>query len=201
MAFVPVAINYDRVIEDRVLEKAAETGQRRFGVKISVLTGYILSKLWAFVTGRFQKFGQAGVVFGEPLMLSEQEDPQNIETLADDLLARIGQQMPVLGVPLVAMIMLQADAAQTEEQIKAVAASWTNGTKPLTLDGEDEALDGMIEHALKHLEMRELIERQGNLWSMNPAETDLLRYYANSLANCDFATAATLPEISACAKS
>ncbi|MEP6016923.1 MAG: 1-acyl-sn-glycerol-3-phosphate acyltransferase [Paracoccaceae bacterium] len=201
VAFVPVAINYDRVIEDRVLEKAAETGQRRFGVRISVLTGYILSKLWAFVTGRFQKFGQAGVVFGEPLMLSAQKDPQNIEVLADDLLARIGQQMPVLGVPLVAMIMLQADAAQTEDQIKAVAASWTKGSEPLTLDGEDEALDGMIERALKHLEMRELIEKHEDVWSMNPAETDLLHYYANSLENRHFANAATTLEFSASAKS
>ncbi|MEO9820482.1 MAG: 1-acyl-sn-glycerol-3-phosphate acyltransferase [Paracoccaceae bacterium] len=201
VAFVPVAINYDRVLEDRVLAKAAKTGQRRFGVRISVLTGFIVTKLWATVTGRFHKFGQAGVVFGEPLMLSAQKDPQNIEALADDLLHRIGQQMPVLGVPLVATVLLQAGAAQTEDQIKTAAASWTKGTKSQPLEGEKEAFDAMVEGALKQMESRELIEKQEGSWSMNPAETDLIRYYANSLANCHSADLAVNLEHSARAKS
>ena len=189
VAFVPVAINYDRVLEDRVLSEAAKTGQRRFGVRISVLTGFIVRKLWTFVTGRFQRFGQAGVVFGEPLMLSAQKDPQDIEALADDLLTRIGRQMPVLGVPLVATVLLQADAAQTEEQIKTAAKSWIKNIKPQPLDGEDAALDQMIERALKQMEVRELLVRDNVGWSVNSAEIDLIRYYANSLANCHSAGA------------
>ncbi|MEP6266434.1 MAG: hypothetical protein ABJ139_03760, partial [Paracoccaceae bacterium] len=81
------------------------------------------------------------------------------------------------------------------------AASWTKGTKSQPLEGEKEAFDAMVEGALKQMESRELIELKEGLWSMNPAETDLIRYYANSLANCHSADLAVNLEHSAHAKS
>ncbi len=46
IVFVPVAINYDRVLEDRVLIAAHARGDRRFGARISVVVVFILRKFW-----------------------------------------------------------------------------------------------------------------------------------------------------------
>ena len=52
--FVPVALNYDRVLEDRVLIGAAEAGGRRFRVPASRLAGAVLGHLGQRLTGRFR---------------------------------------------------------------------------------------------------------------------------------------------------
>ena len=46
VVFVPVAINYDRVLEDRVLISADEAGTRRFDAQISVILKFIVRKVW-----------------------------------------------------------------------------------------------------------------------------------------------------------
>ena len=45
IVFVPVAINYDRVLEDRVLMAAHARGDRRFGARISVVVKFIVRKI------------------------------------------------------------------------------------------------------------------------------------------------------------
>ena len=67
--FVPVAINYDRVLEDRVLIAAGQRGDRRFGARITVIVGFVLRKMWRRLRGHDTRFGTAAVTFGDPLSL------------------------------------------------------------------------------------------------------------------------------------
>ena len=71
VVFVPVALNYDRVLEDRFLIKADKTGERRFRPPLWTIVSGTINHLWARVTRRFKKFGTAAVSFGAPLKLSE----------------------------------------------------------------------------------------------------------------------------------
>ena len=72
IVFVPVGINYDRVLEDRVLTAAASTpaGERpRFAFNPLVLTAWIAKGLWQRVRGTWHRYGYACVSFGRPLSL------------------------------------------------------------------------------------------------------------------------------------
>ena len=46
VAFVPVALNYDRVFEDRILVAAGQKGERRFRARISVVAKFVLKQFW-----------------------------------------------------------------------------------------------------------------------------------------------------------
>src|SRR5207244_1086033 len=72
IVFVPVGINYDRVLEDRVLTAAASTpaGERpRFAFNPLVLTAWIAKGLWQRIRGTWHRYGYACVSFGRPLSL------------------------------------------------------------------------------------------------------------------------------------
>ncbi len=181
VAFVPVAINYDRVLEDRVLLGAAKAGNRRFGVRISVLTGFMLRKLWHRITGRFRKFGGAGVVFGAPVLMSRQAQPVQVEALAEQLLKRIEGQMPALAVPLLARTLLQSDAAQCAKTLTAEALSLRDRLSPAPPAGF-EITPEAIEASLAQMRTRGMVLDGPDGLRANPAEEALLQYYANALA-------------------
>ncbi|NBC89019.1 MAG: glycerol-3-phosphate acyltransferase, partial [Alphaproteobacteria bacterium] len=83
--FVPVALNYDRVLEDRVLLAAAQTGERRFRARIPTILGFAGKMIRLRIRGRFRRFGRAGVALGRPLALADA--PPRTEELAEELMA------------------------------------------------------------------------------------------------------------------
>ena len=68
VVFVPVALNYDRVLEDRFLVKADQTGVRRFRPPVTTMISGVLRYLWFRATGKIRGFGTASVGFGAPLV-------------------------------------------------------------------------------------------------------------------------------------
>ncbi|WP_374015389.1 1-acyl-sn-glycerol-3-phosphate acyltransferase [Phaeobacter sp. A36a-5a] len=71
VVFVPVALNYDRVLEDKILTSAAKSGDRRFRARIHVVAVRMLRQLWLWATRRYQRSGYAAVSFGRPLSLRD----------------------------------------------------------------------------------------------------------------------------------
>ena len=120
VVFVPVAINYDRVLEDLVLIAADKRGDRRFGARITVVLGFILRKLWQRLTRQETRFGTAAVAFGEPLSLRGAGPAASVEDLSEELMARIARTMPVLAVPVICRVLLQ-DAPVSHDQLIAQA--------------------------------------------------------------------------------
>ncbi len=184
VVFVPVAINYDRVLEDRVLVAACQRGDRRFGARMSVILGFVLRMAWNRLRGRFHKFGTAAVVFGPPIRMSDQDSAPELDRLATDLMHRIQHEMPVLFVPLLARVLLRADGpldapallAGVTQQI-AVA----NSPAPPLLG--EMSLSEMVERAQDLLARRGLIETATGGWQATAAARPLLSYYANSIAH------------------
>ena len=82
VVFVPVSINYDRVLEDYILLAAGKRGQRRFGANISVIARFMAQQFWLWLTGRYKRFGYAAVHFGKPVSLSDVHRREGCDLLA-----------------------------------------------------------------------------------------------------------------------
>ncbi|MEO9684663.1 MAG: 1-acyl-sn-glycerol-3-phosphate acyltransferase [Tateyamaria sp.] len=177
IVFVPVSINYDRVLEDRVLIAADQRGDRRFGARISVVMAAIVRLLWSWLRRRYRKFGVASVAFGEPVSLAGLGRDINIDTLADTLRSRINDVTPVLNVPLVARVLLKADGPMTQEDlIKQVLNARPSGGK----DEPGSAPD--VVRACQDMELRGMITDTRAGWIIAPEERAMLQFYANSIA-------------------
>jgi glycerol-3-phosphate O-acyltransferase len=113
-----VAINYDRVLEDRSLirELAVREGGRPIPRRrqLSEVGRYVGWNLTRLLTGRWQRYGRAAVVVGDPVPLEswfESNDdlfdiprPERlarVQGLCDGIMDRIGRLVPVTPVPLV----------------------------------------------------------------------------------------------------
>ncbi len=177
--FVPVAINYDRVLEDRVLTAAGERGDRRFNAKISVMAGFVVHNLVRRIRGRFNKFGQAAVVFGVPKALSDYSHDLELEAIGQDLMDRISVDMPVLPVARMAHVLLEARSALPDDEFRKAFDRTRAAHAPLEPDMESGAA---FDHALQHLVQRHLVTQTDNGWQVADGEQALLSYYARSIA-------------------
>ncbi len=172
VVFVPVALAYDRVLEDRVLVEAARTGERRFRASLPVALSFAMRHLWMRLTGRFRKFGQAAVGFGAPLSLADWRAAHGGEVrvgdLAGDLMARVAAVTPRLPVPCIAAALMGADGSLAEPDLVRAAARDS---------GADEAV---IVSALDLMQARGLVRRAGGRVEPVTAEQPVLAFYAAS---------------------
>lgn len=183
--FVPVAINYDRIMEDRILVAAGEKGERRFRARMSVVFKFALKQLWLRISGGFHKNGYAAVSFGQPLSLTEFAGTQspNVEAVAEELMGRIAKVMPVLPVPLLASVMLEQTALRSEAEIKEIAVKrltqYAEGHVHLPRSDADYA----VEVGLRQLRKREFIEETDGKITIVPDQKHMLGYYAATIAH------------------
>lgn len=182
VVFVPVALNYDRVLEDRLLIAAGASGRRRFRGRPRVALAFAARVVWQKLRGRFEGFGQAAVCYGTPVSLrdfSRAEAADDADALGALLMARIKEVMPVLAVPLVAAALERRGGAGDRSQIRETAQAILTargGLPPGT-----EALDILLDRGLSHLALRGIIQDHGGTWQTAPQEAAALSFYAASL--------------------
>jgi glycerol-3-phosphate O-acyltransferase len=205
VVFIPVALNYDRVLEDRVLIAAAQAGERRFRARASEIAGFIVRMLWQKLRGRFRKFGYAAVSFGTPLSLEgwvrahpDARGQEGTDALAATLMARIRRVVPVLPVPLVAAILREADGtalprdtitARAEALVTRLAGGGhslyapTPAAPDSSPDTQAASLARTIDDGLAALAIRGLIGEEADRWRVVPGQEPMLAYYAASIAD------------------
>ena len=184
VVFVPVALNYDRVLEDKFLIAADKSGVRRFRPPLMTIVGGALWHVWQRVTGRFKQFGTASVGFGKPLSLAEfivslSGDPT--EAVAQELMVRVNAVIPVLPVPLVARFLLAGETTVqglTDQIAQAVAQLAGAG---MTLPRRVPAT--ITADALEILQKRALVLRAGDQVTIAAGAGAVLEFYANSIAH------------------
>ena len=207
IVFVPVGLNYDRVLEDRLQTGAIDTpaGEKpRFKFNAAVLTGFLLRQLWLRITGRWYKFGYACVSFGAPVSLrgylaerrtdlrtlAPADRAAEIDLLGQMLMTRVGEVIPVLPVALTATALL---GAPVSKQTLGLSGFEIKGRVQALMD-ELEVRGGhvhiprqdreyAVEVGLRMLVSRHLVIEQDGLYRISPAEIVLLRYYANSIVH------------------
>ncbi len=184
IVFVPVALNYDRVLEDRILLQALDEGGRRFHARISVVAGFFMKQIWLRLRGKYHKFGYAAVSFGNPLSLSDFQDtdaPIDEERLAHELMARIQSVVPVLPVPLVATIIQDAQEPMTHTEIEAEFSTRVdalNGAH-VHLPRDDRVYAASV--GLRMLHDRGIVQEGDQGFVMNPEQRAIVAFYANSI--------------------
>ena len=182
--FVPVALNYDRVLEDRILMAADKAGERRFRGSIPTVLRFTIRQVWRMLCGRFKKFGSAAVTFGAPMSLSDvaEGDAERVTMqIGTDLRQRINDVMPVLPVPLVASIIQDkgtldtaALIAETNERLGILRAKSARLHVP-------ETAEATVEAGLYILLWRKLVTQEDDRISPVEAEAETLGFYANSI--------------------
>ncbi len=186
VVFVPVALNYDRVMEDRNLIEAHEKGTRRFRFSLRPIFRYLRRQIWLRVTRRFHRYGYAAVSFGTPLSLTEflgQDHADRAAALGSDLMDRIGAVMPIVPVPLVAYGLEKG--ANTRPGLRqaiddAMAAAQETGAV-LHIPRDDVAYT--MEVGLRALIERKMLTETDGQFHLTEEGQAIARYYANSIAH------------------
>ena len=203
LVFVPLGLNYDRVLEDRTLLLSANPDAKkpsRFWAIWNTL-GFAVNNLRLMLKSEWRRFGYACVNFGAPVSmraycaergldfqkLSGAERKRAISDLGTHLMSRVGGIVPVVPVPLIAAVFLKEPArqlselelkAQVEQLIERLEAAGAHVYIPR------KDLDYAVTVGLRMLKLRRLIEeKEDGLYVPRATDVPLLRYYANSIAH------------------
>jgi glycerol-3-phosphate O-acyltransferase len=203
LVFIPVGINYDRVLEDRSLLRTLDPAAPRVGLGATLATTarFAGRQLALAIAGRRYRHGYACVSFGTPVSMRSYVARQGVDFRALDdagrrdavaavgamLMARIAAIVPVLPVPLVASVLLREPGrALSELELKAAVQALMDAVEArgahVYVPRADR--DYALTVGLRMLTLRRLVvEREAGLFAANPAELPLLGYYANSIAH------------------
>lgn len=183
VVFVPVALNYDRVLEDYILIAASKRGDRRFGANMSIVAKFLMNQLWLRITGRYNKFGYAAASFGRPLSLTEfnkKRGKMTTEKVASEVMRRIGEVVPVLPVPLVASVLVNSDP-MPEDALKAAVISKMDAFDQGHVHVPREDADYAATVGIRNLMRRELIAETSDGIVVTEKGADVVPYYAATL--------------------
>ena len=204
---VPVAINYDRVLEDRSLlrELAVTEGQRtpskpkQFGE----VARYLWWNAGRIAVRRWKRYGRAAVTIGEPVPLKPWFDEQErngegifelprherlalVQSLCDDMMSRIGAIIPVTPVTLAcaAIQSLDSDFIAKEKLIERMSdmRDVLAELNARTIRAEGP-IEETFDRAWKMLSMRKMLLDTGEGLSVLPKGRALISYYANSIVH------------------
>ncbi len=186
VVFVPVALNYDRVLEDRVLIQAHESGTRRFRAAIPTAFRFALRHVGKKLRGKFYKFGYAAVSFGEPVSLeafSAAHAGNVTKALGVELKRRMEEIVPILPVPLIASI-LEAQTGPIRREDLVIETGLrheklTASTAHVHIPRGD--LDYAVETGLRMLLLRHLVTETPDGIAVVAGQEAVLTFYANSI--------------------
>ncbi|MCG6882710.1 MAG: 1-acyl-sn-glycerol-3-phosphate acyltransferase [Silicimonas sp.] len=186
VVFVPVALNYDRVLEDRVLVEANQSGERRFRAAFPTAIAFALRQFGRKLRGRFLRFGFAAVSFGEPVSLSTFHSENANETtrrLGIELKRRIEAIVPVLPVPLIASV-LESQAnpvprAALLDQAQALHARITSTRAHAHIS--PAGIGPAVEKGLAMLLQRKIVTEGDAGIMVGAGQEAIAGFYANSI--------------------
>jgi glycerol-3-phosphate O-acyltransferase len=202
LVFVPLGINYDRVLEDRTLLRSIDPEARRRGGlgALGTTVRFAFNNLWLALRSQWFRFGYACVNFGAPVSmraycrernvdfhrLPGEERKREIAVLGRHLMDAVGRIVPVLPVPLIASVFArQGDKAISELELKAEVGQLVEALRRrgahVYVPRRD--FDYAVNVGLRMLRLRRLVGERDGLYYARPEELPLLRYYANSIAH------------------
>ena len=202
LVFVPLGLNYDRVLEDRTLLLSADPDARKPGRFWAVWNtlGFAANNLRLMLNSAWRRFGYACVNFGAPVSMREycalrgldfqklsgEARRQAIADLGKHLMARVGSIVPVVPVPLIAMVFLNSNPKMISElelksEVEQLIEKLERAGAHVYIPRKD--LDYAITVGLRMLTLRRLVEEKDGLYAVRPVELPLIRYYANSIAH------------------
>ena len=200
LVFIPVGINYDRVLEDRFLvhELDPESDPYTRSHVVATMLRFVVHQAGLMLRRRWYRFGYACVNFGPPISMRayvrrhgtdfRAMDPaarhQAVERLGGELLDAVASAIPVVPVPLVATVFTRRPGhAMSELEIKARVQSLIEELQQrgayVHIPRGDH--DYEVAVGLRMLKLRRFVEESDGMYRADESALDMLRYYANSI--------------------
>ena len=207
LVFIPVGINYDRVLEDRtlLLDVQPEGGEKRGPLVAAATTfRFALRNVGLMLRSRWHRFGYACVNFGTPISMRQTLTGQRLDLrgldkearaphlarIGEELMNAIGKVVPVLPVPLVASVLVRHFDEEGGEPLSELDLKARAHRLILDLEAAGAHVyiprkdqDYAIVAGLRMLTQRHLVEERDGLYAPRPEEMLALRYYANSIGH------------------
>jgi glycerol-3-phosphate O-acyltransferase len=204
---VPVAINYDRVLEDRSLLRELDAREGRERPPLHVQLGELLRYVWwnmaRLIARKWKRYGRAAVVIGEPFPIEPWLDEQDRETgglfkiertdrlsrvqlLSDLVLEKIAAIVPVTPVTLACAALQSFDGDFiSHEQLVSRMAEMGDVLRELNarVIHREGTVDEIFDRAWRMLSMRRILVRVGEGYAILPGNRPLISYYANSISH------------------
>jgi glycerol-3-phosphate O-acyltransferase len=197
LVFVPLGLNYDRVLEDRTLLREGKSART---VALWKTLRFVLHNASLMLRSEWHRFGYACVNFGTPISMREYCRSRGIDFqalsgeqrraavayLGRELMDAVGRIVPVLPVPLIASVFVaQPQRALSELELKAevgrlLARLEAAGAHVYIPRGD---FDYALTVGLRMLRLRHLVEEKEGLFRAREEEIPLLAYYANSISH------------------
>jgi len=203
IVFIPCALNYDKIPEDKTLIAHQEEGFESKGALYSLLSflKFFTTVATYVMPRRHKPFGYACVNFGKPVSLktwqqergvtiSDQDKAdrrQSITALGNDLAARIGDLVPVLPTYLLASVLGSSDDLPISELKLKVRANkliddLLAAGVPVFLPNNDG--DYALSQGIYVLLRRKIIEPTGDgQFRLVESKRKLLEYYCNTISS------------------
>lgn len=200
--FVPVALNYDRTLEDRALIQECLDPELRLSrsKQLWSTVEYMGLNTLRLFTGRLKRYGRAAVNFGTPmslrtwlgaqatdvLALPREERLPHVQRLADDVMDGVRAVVPVTAVALASAALLSferhvvplEDLLERMREIRGQLLE-TNA-KVIRADRDITETWG---RARRMFRLRRIVVVAGASVAVMPRQRPLLEYYANSIAH------------------
>ncbi|MBI3367970.1 MAG: 1-acyl-sn-glycerol-3-phosphate acyltransferase [Burkholderiales bacterium] len=202
LVFVPLGLNYDRVLEDRTQLRSADASAVKPGRLFAIgrTLSFLAQQIGLMLRSRWFRLGYACVNFGTPVSmrawttahgidfdrLSKDQRHAEVAMLGRHLMNQVGRLIPVLPVPLVATVLLRDPARgwslfELKAAVSALVTQLQSDGAHLYLPRGD--WDYAIESGLRMLTLRHLVSSRDGVHRPLPQELPLIRYYANSIAH------------------
>jgi glycerol-3-phosphate O-acyltransferase len=200
--FIPVGLNYDRVLEDRTQLSKLAAGRPRVSRwrALRTFVGFGARNLWLMLQGRWYRYGYACVNFGAPISmrewcrerglhfpaLDEEGRRREVVRVADHLMQAIGAIIPVLPVALVASVLLEApEGGWSELELKAAVQARLRALGQAGAHNyiPRQDMDYAFGVGLRMLVLRQLVSDADGIYRPAADARTLLAYYANSIAH------------------
>jgi glycerol-3-phosphate O-acyltransferase len=201
LVFIPVGINYDRVLEDRTLLRKLDTTlpKRGFFGAMATILSFFARNVWLMANGRWFRYGYACVNFGRPLSMRDyaaragvdfralDSDARHraVEQVGHALMGAIRDVIPVLPVSLVATVFMQHQGqplAEIDLKVKANDLAGKLDASGAHVYVPRSDLDYAIGVGLRMLTLRRVVSEQDGLFVAVEDQRALLAYYANAIA-------------------
>ncbi len=204
---VPVAINYDRVLEDRSLLRELDAREGRTRPPRRVQFAEVLRYIWwnsaRLIARRWKRYGRAAVVIGEPFAVAPWLDEQDrvtgnlfaierherlarVQLLSDAVLEQIGAIIPVTSVTLACAAIQSFDGDFiSHRQLIGRMREMREVLRELNarVIYREGGVDEIFDRAWRMLSMRRILVRVGDGYSVLPGNRPLVSYYANSVSH------------------
>ncbi len=199
LVFIPVGINYDRVVEDSNLVREALGKPRRTPLALIRRTSlWLLGLAWRGATRRFHRFGYAVANFGQPIYartVLEGADLRTqdwearkplLEAFAQTLVRAVGAEVPITPVAAVAWVyrqMGEAPPGRTElrDRLLDVLAQAQDRGLPLYLPRG--SFQRTFDVGLRVLLLRRILHVEEGRLVLPAHKGPLLDYYAHGVAH------------------